>query len=221
MAKARMSKREKEVEEFFEWPMIGLTVILLFILVLPLLFTLSPALLRALAVFDVIIWILFYLEMFVKFFVSSNWAATAKRNWFLLLILISPLLLSFRLVRLARLVSLLRVFNLQRIVARLKKSVQTVVYNIEYIVLLLLVFSLVSSFVIWQVETQLGGAITSYADALWWSVVTITTIGYGDVIPGTPAGKVVGSVVSFVGIILFTVMVARITAIFVRYDNKW
>ena len=36
--------------------------------------------------------------------------------------------------------------------------------------------------------------------ALWWAVITLTTIGYGDVFPITPLGKIVASVVAFSGI---------------------
>ena len=40
-------------------------------------------------------------------------------------------------------------------------------------------------------------------ETLWWGVVTLTTIGYGDVYPVTPVGKVIGGVIAFLGIGLF------------------
>ena len=40
-------------------------------------------------------------------------------------------------------------------------------------------------------------------ETLWWGVVTLTTIGYGDVYPVTPAGKIIGGVIAFLGIGLF------------------
>ena len=71
-------------------------------------------------------------------------------------------------------------------------------------------------FLIWQVELRNGGTIVEYDDALWWAIITITTVGYGDIVPSTPEGKVIGAVVSLVGILLFMVVVARTTAFFVE-----
>jgi voltage-gated potassium channel len=45
-----------------------------------------------------------------------------------------------------------------------------------------------------------GATITTSGDAIWWGIVTITTVGYGDVYPVTPPGRIVGAVVMFAGI---------------------
>jgi voltage-gated potassium channel len=40
----------------------------------------------------------------------------------------------------------------------------------------------------------------SIPDAMWWAIVTMTTVGYGDVVPITPAGKVIGSMIAVIGL---------------------
>ena len=85
-----------------------------------------------------------------------------------------------RLVRIARFVSVVRLLGLQCIVNKSKKTIRTLVYQIEYILLCLVIFIFVSAFLMWQIETSHEGSITTFVDALWWAVVTITTIGYGD-----------------------------------------
>lgn len=40
----------------------------------------------------------------------------------------------------------------------------------------------------------------SIPDAMWWAIVTMTTVGYGDVVPVTPAGKVIGSLIAVIGL---------------------
>jgi voltage-gated potassium channel len=47
---------------------------------------------------------------------------------------------------------------------------------------------------------QPGANITNFGDALWWSVITITTVGYGDYTPITPLGRIIGTIVMFAGI---------------------
>jgi voltage-gated potassium channel len=47
-----------------------------------------------------------------------------------------------------------------------------------------------------------------FSTALWWSVTTVTTVGYGDVVPASPAGRLVGAVLMFVGIGSFALLTA-------------
>jgi voltage-gated potassium channel len=56
--------------------------------------------------------------------------------------------------------------------------------------------------------------ITTAGDALWWGIVTITTVGYGDQYPTTPAGRIIGTFLLVAGIGLFSVLTAFIANAF-------
>jgi voltage-gated potassium channel len=51
--------------------------------------------------------------------------------------------------------------------------------------------------------------------AMWWATQTVTTVGYGDVTPANPAGRIIGVLVMLYGIAFVTIFVAAITSIFV------
>jgi voltage-gated potassium channel len=51
--------------------------------------------------------------------------------------------------------------------------------------------------------------------AMWWAAQTVTTVGYGDVTPANPAGRIIGVFVMLYGIAFVTIFVAAITSIFV------
>jgi voltage-gated potassium channel len=54
--------------------------------------------------------------------------------------------------------------------------------------------------------------IESIGAGLWWAIQTLTTVGYGDVVPDNTAGKVIGTIVMLNGIAFLTVITAAVTA---------
>jgi len=59
----------------------------------------------------------------------------------------------------------------------------------------------IGSFVIFSVESQHPDSqINSMLDAVWWTVATVTTVGYGDIVPVTDTGKIVAIFYMFFGI---------------------
>jgi voltage-gated potassium channel len=58
-----------------------------------------------------------------------------------------------------------------------------------------------------------------YGTAVWWAVVTLATVGYGDVVPHTGWGRVVGSVVIVVGVTLLSFLIAIVTSYFVSLQE--
>jgi voltage-gated potassium channel len=56
--------------------------------------------------------------------------------------------------------------------------------------------------------------------AMWWAIQTVTTVGYGDVVPGSPAGKVIASFMMLGGLALFAVVTGAITSAFVAQGQR-
>ena len=59
-----------------------------------------------------------------------------------------------------------------------------------------------------------------YGTAVWWAIVTLGTVGYGDVVPHTGWGRVVGSVVIIVGVTFIAFLTAVVTSLFVEEEQK-
>jgi voltage-gated potassium channel len=56
-------------------------------------------------------------------------------------------------------------------------------------------------------------------DGIWWAIVTLGTVGYGDIVPRTTWGRVVGSVVIVVGVTFISFLTATVTSMFVSADQ--
>jgi voltage-gated potassium channel len=73
--------------------------------------------------------------------------------------------------------------------------------NVIIPVILTVLVTVVGGFAEYLAEFKTPGAnITTIGDALWWSVTTIATVGYGDYTPITFVGRIIGTIVMFAGI---------------------
>jgi hypothetical protein len=60
----------------------------------------------------------------------------------------------------------------------------------------------------------------SVGEGIWWAIVTLATVGYGDVVPKTPWGRVVGSVVIVFGVTFIAFLTATVTSYFVSSQQE-
>jgi voltage-gated potassium channel len=62
--------------------------------------------------------------------------------------------------------------------------------------------------------------IGTFGDAIWWSVSTVTTVGYGDVVPTSAPGRVAGVILMLTGIALIPVITSVVVAVLVAQRNQ-
>jgi voltage-gated potassium channel len=122
--------------------------------------------------------------------------------FYLELFLLGTLDLRFlRALRLLRLFRLLRFGRLSGALTMLTRVVQAKRAELGVALAVVGVVVLVAAGAIYSVERgEPNTTFTSIPRAMWWSVVTITTVGYGDMTPMTAIGRVIGGVVAFIGI---------------------
>ena len=119
----------------------------------------------------------------------------------------AALSLDLRMVRLLRLFRLFRLFKLVRYAESLHTLDDAIRAKKEELiisVMILLVLLLLSSSLMYVVESEAQpDKFASIPATMWWSVATLTTVGYGDVFPTTPLGKLLGAFIAVLGIGVF------------------
>ena len=126
-----------------------------------------------------------------------------------------------------RILRVLRLFRLLKLV-RYSPALQTLVRVVadEYraligallVILVLLLFASTGAYFLErEVQPDSFGSIPA---AAWWALATLTTVGYGDVVPITPWGKVLGGVVMLLGVCMFALPVAIIATGFSQESNR-
>ena len=82
------------------------------------------------------------------------------------------------------------------------------------VLVVLLVVTVGSILIVLSEEPVAEANIKSGADAVWWAIVTVATVGYGDRYPVTPLGRLIGAVMIVMGVSLFSVLTSYIATQF-------
>jgi hypothetical protein len=134
--KVKNHNLEKKVDEIFEPVMITLVIVLVFILVLPVFWSLSPQWQKIFSIADLIIWVAFYLEILTKLIVSRNRLKTLEKNWLTVIVLFAPIFRIFRLIRIVQILRVARLLRLRTLESRLEKTARKIFHATEKILVL-------------------------------------------------------------------------------------
>ncbi|MEP9415147.1 MULTISPECIES: potassium channel family protein [unclassified Gordonia (in: high G+C Gram-positive bacteria)] len=148
-------------------------------------------------------WLVFVVDYFVRLSITPDRGRWFVRHLFDLAVVVLPILRPLRLVSLVILVG-----ALQKALGGAIRG-RVAIYTSATAILLIYVASLA----VYDAERGRPGAtITSFGDAVWWSFVTVTTVGYGDFAPVTITGRVVAVLLMIGGISLIGVVTATIAS---------
>jgi voltage-gated potassium channel len=190
-----------------DWWLTALAVLFLVAYAVQVLARPGPLVHGALEVVLTTIWAVFGLDYLVRI-------GLARRRWRFvgthlvdLAILLLPM---FRQLRALRVITVISVLNRQ-----LRDDVRGRVA--VYVAATVTLVGFVAALAVLEAERDVEGAsITTFGDALWWTITTISTVGYGDRYPVTVEGRVVAGALMVAGIALLGVVTASIASWFVE-----
>jgi voltage-gated potassium channel len=202
--------------------MMVLALVMLPLLLIPLVAELSPAAETALLVTDWVIWSAFALEYLVRLYLAEDRRRFFRRNLLDLALVVLPFLRPLRVVRSARGLRMLRAARGMTYMARASRTAKTLLVwqRLGFALLVGLVAVGIGGLVVFGLERDHPDAnIDSIPEALWWAVVTVATVGYGDAFPVTAAGRVVAVVLMLLGIGLFGILAAALASYFLATEE--
>lgn len=165
-------------------------------------------------ILDKIVWLLFFIDVLVRLIISKNKWNYIKKNPFDIIAAL-PLDAIFQTARLARLFRILRLIAIAKnLLPSLFKILKTNNLDRVLVVATLLVVS--GGTIVKYTEPD----IHSFADGLWWAIVTTTTVGYGDISPDTISGRIVAVILMIIGIGMIGMLTGSITTFFIHDGSK-
>jgi len=202
---------------------------------------LPPALLTAIGIFDVISVVVFSIEYLLRVWTGDLLFPKASHfkgklcyifSFMALIDLLAvlpfyiPFIISMdlRVLRTFRLLRILRVFKLNRYsqalatIGRVLKNRSSQLISTLFVLVLLIIISAV---LMYNIESAAQPEkFQNIFSGFWWSIATVTTVGYGDIFPVTLEGKVLASLIGFCGIALVAIPTGIISAGFTEISRE-
>lgn len=172
---------------------------------------LSPTWTTNLELIQWVIWAIFALDLLVKVTIAQKRLRYLGDNWAMLLIVLLPFLRPLLLLR-GFIAAIVAIRQGQRVAQR---------RGIDLALALTIVVLAACSVAMYVAESGEPDAnILTLGDAIWWSLTTVTTVGYGDTYPVSTVGRGIAVLLMGTGITLFGFVTASLAAFFVDTDRQ-
>lgn len=167
---------------------------------------------------DFVINLVFIVDYALRLLISKN-KKEFFRNNILDLIAIIPFNSLFKVFRVFKIFKMLKLLKLAKASARFGRLYKRVKFffdlnGFKYMVVSTLICIIIGGISIHYAEGM------SFVDGFWWSFVTATTVGYGDISPSTIPGRIIATILMIVGIGLIGSLTSTITALFFQKHEQ-
>lgn len=216
----------------FDLYLMGIILFSLLVLMIESLPSLSPT---ARFVFYIIEWILsviFIIEYILRIYVSTKPFKYITSAWGVIdLLSILPVLFLafyesthyFRIIRILRLIRVFKVFRVNKFTKEaysLYHSLVASVYKISVFMFFVILLAIISGGLMFIIEGNGENGFNSVPESIYWAIVTVTTVGFGDMAPSTDLGKFLASIMMLLGYAIIAVPTGIVSLEMFRYQEK-
>ncbi|MEN6552345.1 MAG: ion channel [Methanobacterium sp.] len=171
--------------------------------------------------FDLIVCIILFIE-FIYNKRSENYKSNLKEDVIDIFAMI-PLLFFIILPPVwANYLAFMRLFKIVVLLEKGKKTIFNVIEktNLSYIILTLFIIICAGSIAILVLDESSRGGINTPLDAVWYVISTISTVGYGDMVPNSVGGRIVGIILMIIGVGFFSLLTAYLSSLFMEEHEE-
>jgi voltage-gated potassium channel len=180
----------------------------------------SPDIIQTIVLFDLMVCIILAIDYINRIKKETDKKSFIISNWIDIIAMLPDILLNiifslFGLSGVTGFIRLLRLVRVARVLILFKKNI-TLFTNfikethLDKLLTIVAISIIGGSITFWLIEG------VSFINSVWYVLSTITTLGYGDIVPTTSTGKVIGLLLIIVGILLFSILTASISSIYTK-----
>lgn len=218
--------KNHEASKYYDWMMVGVTLLSF----VPLVFHNEQVWpLITINLFCTLVFVIDYAARFItadyhygdhsiKSFLRYPFSPLALVDLVVILSVATSVNSGFRLLRAMRLLHVVRIFQHSRSLQLIKIVLKRATRPLLFVASLALIYIFMVAAVMFSEEPEL---FPNFLDALYWAVITLGTIGYGDIVPTTELGRIITMVSAVMGIAIFALPTSVITAEYVAVVNEY
>lgn len=179
---------------------------------------------RMLTLIDNTIWLIFFSDYFIRLFKSKNKFNFIKNNKADLISII-PFYSLFKTLRIFKLFRVIKLAEISKLTKLIKFTAFFSRFNNKFSIFLRtnnfdkVLYTTISIILLGTISISLAENMP-LADSLWWSFVTTTTVGYGDISPTTAIGRIIAGILMLVGIGFIGMLTGTIATYFLNLSNN-
>ncbi len=182
--------------------------------------------------FDFLIAVLILLDLIFykirKQKVNQNKIHFLRDNWAYIVSIIPINFIYFNVFQLSGytliigLISIFRIYALYKVVLITGRSVRKYPSKtkLDYATIVLLLVLIIGSYLFFIVERSVNPEVPNYESAMWYAIISMTTVGYGDIIPVTLIGRIIGVILILTGMGYISLVTATLAYSFLDYFRK-
>jgi cell division protein FtsB len=149
-----------------------------------------------------------------------------KNNWYYIIALIPDYLfdivLSFTgLTGASVILRAIRFIRVAKVIILLKKEIKKITEfiqetHLDRLLIVIITLIIISSITLFIIDKSFN----DFGAVLWFVFITLSGVGYGDIVPSTTSGRIVSVLIIYIGIILFSILTGAITSIYTKRIQK-
>ncbi len=222
MDRTQRAKLYDAVDRVSALPMLILALVFLPVFAVPLLLSLNPAEARALETVGWFIWAAFAVELVLKTYLAPRRWRYVYTHWYDVVIVVIPFFRPLRAVRALRGLRELELLRLGSVGVAVSRHAKTALrrHGLSYALTIPALIVVAAAIAEMMFERDTASGLGDLGTALWFAVTTVTTVGYGDVVPKSPEGRGIAVFLMLVGVSAFSFVTANIAAYLVQVQRE-
>lgn len=169
------------------------------------------------AISDILIWLFFIIETVVLTCLVRDRLRHLRCNWINLVIIVLGIPIIWGFSTYAGALRSLRLLLMVAILVNMSETARQILSRNHLGTTLLIAAGII--IIGGVLMAGIDPSISSIGQGLWWAWVTVTTVGYGDVVPSSDAGKLFGAFLILLGVGLFSLLTASFSAFFISKEE--
>ncbi len=167
---------------------------------------------------ELIIWLIFVLEFGIGYFKADSKGRYFREHIadFIAIIPINEVFRAFKFLRIVKFFKIIRMIRIFALIVKLGSKIRALLDTNHFIHTLYVSAAIVTFGAIGIYFTEKGLTVNSLEDAFWWSFVTTTTVGYGDISPTTGIGRLIAMILMLTGISTIGMLTSTLATYFLK-----